>query len=316
MIISASRRTDLPAFYSKWLINRIRAGYCTVPNPFNRKQISRVSLKPEDVEMMVFWTRNPKPIMPYLKEIDGTGLKYYFQFTIMGNPRQIDPYSPSMETAINTFRALANSIGPEKVIWRYDPILFSQITHADFHVRQFQKIAESLQGYTGRTVISIVDEYTKNRRQFRHLSAAGIDVFHPDISNPELRDCIQKIVAIAKQQHLEIVSCAEDIDLDALGVKPGKCIDDQYIHNVFGIDVTSKKDPNQRKPCGCVMSKDIGMYNTCLYGCTYCYATHSRQSAQKNHNSHDPESPSLLGWYDIDPSGGTEEDTPTQPSLF
>src|SRR5512135_950390 len=128
MIISASRRTDIPAFYSRWFMNRVRAGYCTVPNPFNANQVKRISLLPEEVDVIVFWTRNPRPLFPFLKELDVRGVRYYFQFTLLDNPRSIDPKTPPAESALQTFRALSEQVGPARVIWRYDPLVLSQIT--------------------------------------------------------------------------------------------------------------------------------------------------------------------------------------------
>jgi len=316
MIISASRRTDIPAFYTQWFINRAKAGYLTVPNPFNRKQISTVSLKPEDVDVIVFWTRNPRPLMPYLHILDDLGLRYYFQYTMVGYPEQIDPKSPNLETALSTFQELADMIGAQKVIWRYDPILFSNITGPDYHLREYEEIADALADHTQRSVISIVDEYAKNRTQFKKLAEAGIEIQNPQSSETWFQDFIRDIVKITSEHDLEIFSCAEDINLTPLGVEPGKCIDDDLIHTLFGINVTSKKDPHQRMPCGCVVSKDIGMYNTCLYGCAYCYATRSMQSAKNNYKKHDPLSPSMLGWFEGDPPGGDEKKRPSQPSLF
>jgi len=266
--------------------------------------------------VIVFWTRNPRPLMPHLGVLDALGLRYYFQYTLMGNPKQIDTHSPNLEASITTFTALADLVGADKVIWRYDPILFSQITHAAYHVRQYAKIASALAGKTQRSVISIVDEYAKNKGQFRALAEAGIEVEQPQVDDPWFVDCIGEMVGIAKDHQMEIVSCAEDLDLTHLGVRPGKCVDDDYIQKLFGINVTSTKDPNQRKPCGCVVSKDVGMYNTCLYGCQYCYATRSYKSAKNNFSEHDPHSPSLLGWYEPEPSRGDEGDGIDQLSLF
>ena len=150
MIISASRRTDIPAFYAEWMVRRLREGYCTVPNPFNRNQVSRISLRPEDVDAIVFWTRNPRPLMPYLDELDSRGYRYYFQFTILGYPREIDPKSPPAATAVEAFCELAERLGPRRVIWRYDPIVFTGITPPAFHQENFQRLAESLRGHTRR----------------------------------------------------------------------------------------------------------------------------------------------------------------------
>lgn len=315
MIISASRRTDIPAFYSQWFINRIRAGYCTVPNPFNRDQVSRVSLKREDVDVIVFWTRNPRPLLPYLKELDESGYRYYFQYTVMNNPRQIDPKSPPVETGIETFKKLAEMVGSQRLIWRYDPIVFSQITRSDFHLRQYERIANALNGATQRSVISIMDEYPKSSKRLRLMADSGAKLLQPNSQEDAwFRDCIEGIVSLASSNKMEIFSCAEELDLSPLGVLPGKCIDDEYIRHTFGVSVGSKKDPSQRKDCGCVVSKDIGMYDSCLFGCQYCYATKSFDTAKKNHDEHHPDSPSLVGWYEakLEKNGSD----PIQLSMF
>ena len=148
MIISASRRTDIPAFYAKWFMNRIRAGYCAVPNPFNRDQVSHVSLNPEDVDVIVLWTRNARPLLPRLAELDERGYRYYFQYTLMDNPHPIEAKSPPLEASQKTFRALADRIGPDKAIWRYDPIVFSNVTGPEFHQKTYEHIAQALRGHS------------------------------------------------------------------------------------------------------------------------------------------------------------------------
>lgn len=298
MIISASRRTDIPAFYAEWFINRIRAGFCTVPNPFNRAQVSSVSLLPEDVDAIVFWTRNPRPLFPYLNELDERGYRCYFQYTILDNPREIDPKSPPADAAIRAFCELSDRIGPLRVIWRYDPIVLSDKTGVDFHVRAYQQIAQALSGQTRRSVISVMDHYTKARGRLGSLSRQGYTLFPTAQVSDVLPQLIPPLVSAAAQAAMEIVSCAEDLDLACFGVRPGKCVDDGYIKSVFGIDVTGKKDPSQRKACGCVVSKDIGMYDSCLFGCQYCYATQSFDLARSHHSKHNPQSPSLVGWYE------------------
>jgi hypothetical protein len=159
MIISASRRTDIPAFYAEWMVNRVRAGFCTVPNPFNRHQVSCVSLRPEDVDAIVFWTRNPRPLIPRLGELDHCGLRYYFQFTILGYPRELDPKSPSVGAAVEAFKDLSGRLGPRRVIWRYDPLIFTSLTTAGFHRENYGRLAEALRGHTRRSVVSVVDIY-------------------------------------------------------------------------------------------------------------------------------------------------------------
>lgn len=310
MIISASRRTDIPAFYSRWLANRLRAGFCVVPNPFDARQSTRVSLLPEDVDVIVFWTRNPRPLFHYLDELDGRGYRYYFQYTLMDNPPLLDEHNPPAAAALDTFRRLADRLGPGRLVWRYDPIVLSSLTPPDFHRRTYEKLAAGLRGYTGRSVISLLDVYGKIRKRLVGLSAQGVQLIPLQSGAdplavvpsglPEgaampgwLATLLRDLAQIAQTNDMEIVSCAEELDLQPFGIRPGKCIDDDLIDRVFGVEVSHTKDPGQRKACGCVQSKDIGMYNSCLLGCRYCYATSSFERARQNYLRHDPDAPSL-----------------------
>ena len=295
MIVSASRRTDIPAFYAEWMVRRLREGYCTVPNPFNRDQVTRISLRPEEVDAIVFWTRNPRPLMPHLDELDSRGYRYYFQFTILGYPQELDPKAPPAETAVETFRELAERMGPKRVIWRYDPIVLTGLTPPAFHQENFQRLAESLRGHTRRVVVSIVDMYRKIEKRLKKLEGTPA-ALHP-CGVVELAPLMHKLAELARENGMEIVSCAEEVDLRSFGILPGKCVDDRVIAEAFGIEVPGTKDPAQRNACGCVVSRDIGMYESCLFGCQYCYATKSFDQARLNFESHDPRSPSLLGWH-------------------
>jgi hypothetical protein len=310
MIISASRRTDIPAFYTHWFINRIRAGYCIVPNPFDARQTSQISLLPEDVDGFVFWTRNPRPLFRYLDELDARGYRYYFQYTLMDNPRLLDEHNPPTAAALETFHQLAERIGPERLVWRYDPIVLSSLTPPDFHRRIYERLAESLRGSTMRSVISLLDMYGKIRKRMAGLVAQGVEliplqpVVDPLTVEPSrlpvrtampdwLASLLRDLSEIARANEMEIVSCAEELDLRPYGIQPGKCIDDGLVERVFGLQVSHTKDAGQRKTCGCVQSKDIGMYDSCLLGCRYCYATSSFERARQNYLRHNPESPSL-----------------------
>ncbi|CCJ33116.1 MULTISPECIES: DUF1848 domain-containing protein [Caloramator] len=296
MIISASRRTDIPAFYSEWFMERIRRGYATFVNPFNANQINKVSLKREDVDVIVFWTKNPKPLMKHLDEIDRLGYKYYFQYTLNNYSKVFEPNLPPFEERIKTFKELSDRIGKEKVILRYDPIILSDITPFEFHLNSFSRIVKDLSGYTNRVVISIFDDY---RGASRRLKKAGINVFENPFNHPEFREFIKSLASLAKAHDMEIYSCAEVVDLEEEGVLHGKCVDDEYIKKVFNIDVTKKKDTGQRKECGCVASKDIGVFDTCPHKCIYCYANMSEALVDKKRREHDPNSPSLVGWHDV-----------------
>jgi hypothetical protein len=310
MIISASRRTDIPAFYSQWFMERLRQGYCLVPNPFNPEQVSRVSLLPEDVELIVFWTRNPLPLMPYLPEIDHRGYQYYFLYTLMDNPRAIDRHCPALDRSLETFQTLAARIGKQKVIWRYDPILFTSQTSPKFHRETFALISSALRGYTERCVISFVEIYQKVRTRLKILEEVGMEPV--TLSDSELTDFLSRISKVASSNDMEVYACAQEKNFERVVIKPGKCIDEVLINTVFQKKVTDRKDPSQRKACGCVVSKDIGMYNTCLYECLYCYATHNFETARANYRKQDPASPSLIPMADWKDTENPKEAGPIQ----
>lgn len=301
MIISASRRTDIPAFYTPWLLNRIRQGFLLTRNPFNANQISRVSLEPKDVDAIVFWTRNPSKLAPHLRELDELGHRYYFQYTITGYPRAIEGAVPKPHDAIKTFRSLSDTIGPDKVIWRYDPILLSNLVTIEEHKRLFSKIAILLEGSTKRVVISFSDFYKKTERNLKNVENLICSDITSDI--PMLLELSKYMADTAAKHGMEIKSCAEQVDTASAGISHGKCIDEGLIQDVFGVTLSSEKDKGQREECGCVKSIDIGVYNTCLHECAYCYATHNKKAAINNKRKHDPESPFLIGGTeDIDKS--------------
>lgn len=298
MIISASRRTDIPAFFSNWFMNRIREGYCYTVNPFNKNQITKVPLKPEQVDVIIFWTKNPNPLIKHLKELDEIGYRYYFQYTLTPYSKYFEPHTPALEKRVETFINLSERIGKDRVIWRYDPIIFTNVTDYEYHYTNFTELADILADYTKRTVISIVDDYRGARGRLNELQKIGIKMLDKPMEDSRFKELIKGISSYAKGRGLEVYSCAEAIDLGNEGVLPGKCIDAQYIKEIFNIDVKGVKDKGQRKECGCVESKDIGIYDTCLHFCKYCYANRSDSLVLKNLKDHKINSPSLLGWYE------------------
>jgi hypothetical protein len=302
VIISASRRTDIPAFYTPWFMNRIRAGYCTVPNPYNPSQIAHVSLRPDDVDAIAFSTRNPRPLMPHLMELNQRSFRYYFMISIINNPRWLDEKSPSLHVALDAFKTLSDVIGPERAIWRYDPIVFSKELGVQYHMDNYRNIAESLRGYTQRGIVSILDDYKKARGRMQKLNDSGINIIQYAGKPSDNFGVLMRFIAeTAEANGIAIQSCAEPIDLRPYGIPPGACLDGPYIERTFGIPVTHKKDPSMRDVCGCVVTKDIGMYDMCLFGCQYCYATTNFARARANNAAHNPESPSLLGWHEAQP---------------
>ena len=286
MIISASRRTDIPAFYSKWFIQRIKEGYLLSINPMNRKQVSKIILDPSVVDCIVFWTKNPSPLINRLKFIEK--YQYYFQFTITPYPSQIEKNVPSIEESIKTFKRLSGKIGPDKVIWRYDPIFLSDKFNIFFHYNKFSQIAKELQGYTHKCVISFIDLYKKCERNMR-----GIQFSTPN--KEQILTLASHISAIAKSYNIIVETCAEEIDLSIYGINHGKCIDDLLISKILGCKQAIEKDRNQREECGCVSSIDIGTYNSCPHRCLYCYANFKPEKAKINYKIHNYMSELLNG---------------------
>lgn len=286
MILSVSRRTDIPAFYSDWFFNRLREGFVYVRNPMNIHQVSKITLSPDVIDCIVFWSKNPRPMLSRLDELEN--YMYYFQFTINAYDKFFEVGVPKKDGIINTFKELSNKIGPKRVIWRYDPILLTPQMDMEYHIRYFEEIAKRLKGYTNTCVISFVDLYKKTQNNLKNT-----EVREP--TQEEMVELSSKMNIIAKKYDINIQTCAEEIALESIGIKHGKCIDNVLIEDLLGVKLVVNKDSNQRKECGCVQSIDIGEYNTCAHGCKYCYANFKDGVVSKNRMSHDPCSPLLIG---------------------
>lgn len=287
MIISASRRTDIPTYYSEWFFNRLKEGYVLVRNPINVHQISRISLRPDVVDGIVFWTKNPIPMLSNLKRLHD--YTYYFQFTVTAYGKDMERNVPSKnDIIIPAFQRLSDLIGPDRIIWRYDPIFITGTYTVEYHIRFFSRLAKRLSGYTRKCTISFLDLYQKIRNNVRRLAISP--------ATPEQQDFLAGHLAeIARCHGLKIDMCAEEKDFQQYGIQRARCIDDRLFAKFLNSPLTLKKDRYQRQACGCMESIDIGAYNTCLNGCCYCYANFSEKTAKRNQNDHDPEAPLLFG---------------------
>jgi hypothetical protein len=251
-------------------------------------------LKPEDVEVIVFWTKDAKPILSKLNILDDKCYFYYFQYTLTNYSTKYCSNLPDFELLKEHFYELSAKIGNEKVIWRYDPIIICKEYSYERHLEIFSKMAKELNQITRKAVISFVDFYKKTVRNLKKNNFFENEfTLNPENDN-EFEEFIKKLVEISRKNNIEIQSCSEQINLRQYGVKPGKCVDDALIKEVFNLDVLNKKDPGQRKECGCIKSIDIGVYNSCLHGCQFCYATRDYNLAKKNYMLHDSNSPSLM----------------------
>ena len=285
MIISASRRTDLPAYYSKWFFRRLQEGYVLVRNPVNPRQVSRVSLSPEVVDGFVFWTKNPAPMIPWLDKLPDC--PYYFQVTLTPYDKQIERYLPSKRKVIlPAMCQLARQIGPERVVWRYDPVFLTERYSVDFHKKAFAQIARLLRGNTVRCVISFLDWYPPMEKRLRPLAPRPL-------GGDEMRELAASFGQAAAENGMRIFTCAETADLSGFGVEHGCCIDRDLLERIGGRPLCAEKDRSQRAACGCVQSVDIGAYDTCPGGCLYCYADHGVGMTMRNLAGFDPSSPLL-----------------------
>ncbi len=310
-IISASRSTDIPAFHAQWFFNRLKAGYCRWSNPFNGRAVY-VSF--EHVRAFVFWTKNAAPMLPFLPELDRRGVPYYFQFTINDYDAEgLEPHVPPLAERLATFKRLSQMLGKERVIWRYDPLLLTDTITVEKLLARVERIGQELSPYTEKLVFSFADiagyaKVEKNLTEagvhFREFDATSMHAFAAGLSR------------LLGAWDITGCTCAEAVDLSAYGIGHNRCIDGELLLrisgnapaflNAFGveppadpsglptIDSIRLKDKGQRKACGCIVSKDIGQYNTCPHLCRYCYANTSPTIVKRNMERVSAESEAIM----------------------
>jgi hypothetical protein len=274
MIISASRRTDIPAYYSDWFFERLRAGRAIARNPFNPKQGRVVPLDAGEVGGFVFWSKNPQPMIGRLHRLGG--YPYYFQYTLNAYGSEIEP-APPLDARLETLRRLSGLIGPKRVVWRYDPILLNETYTESWHADAFCRLAAALGGHVGRVVISFLDIYGSIAKILRKY---GIEA----VGEEQMRSVASAIAPIALSAGMKIEACAESADLSPYGITRGRCIDADLLGEIAAgcglsghVKAPAPKDRNQRPECGCARSVDIGAYGTCRCGCIYCYARYLKR---------------------------------------
>ena len=328
VIISASRSTDIPAFYAKWFFNRLEKGYCAWYNPFNQQKMY-VSFR--NCKVVVFWTKNPEPILPYLHKLDEQGIHYYFQVTLNDYEQEgFEPNVPSVETRIATFQNLSNLIGCERVIWRFDPLILTPSLIPRALLSRIWQIGNRLKGYTDKLVFSFVDVKTYRKvqnnlvKETQYFTKENVESAEMDtVQRDEIVEGLVKLREAWQNTgwNLTLATCAEEIDLGKYHIEHNCCIDRDLMERIFSEDKeliyylhTGKlpepdlfdeippipderknlKDKGQRKVCGCMVSKDIGMYNTCRHFCVYCYANTSKECVLRNKARHSEDSESLI----------------------
>ncbi|MDL2279280.1 DUF1848 domain-containing protein [Desulfovibrio sp. OttesenSCG-928-G11] len=299
MIISASRRTDIPAFYSNWLLRRLEEGRVLVPNPWNARQIASVNLDPNNVDCLVFWTKNPEPMLDKLDRLDELGYRYYFSFTLTAYGRDIEKRLPPKAALLDCFRRLADRLGPARVDWRFDPIMVQGRYSIQWHLDRFGELCAALSGHTTRCIINFIKSY-------RHI-ASRVTL----MDDEAIRATAHALAPVAAAHGIPLYNCTEKWDLRDQGIGFAACIDRGKIEALTGWPLAGKKDPGQPAICNCLESIDIGVYGSCPHGCLYCYATHSEEAARRSFLAHDPDSPMLKGR----PTGLEKISDRTRPSL-
>jgi len=276
MIISASYRTDIPAFHARWFMKRLEAGYCEVRNPYGGKAL-RVSLLPGEVDGIAFWTRNMAPLLPSLEAVRAQ-FPFTVSFTATNYPRVLEAATVPAERAVAQMRELAARFGTRAVVWRYDPIVATSLTDAAWHRVNFATLARSLRGVADEVVVSFMQPYRKSARNL-DIAAREHSFIWRDPADDEKRALLRDLCGIAGEQGMALTLCAQP-NLLIDGVSAAHCIDVARLSDVAGRDIVAREKGN-RDGCACAQSRDIGAYDSCAQGCTYCYAVTSPQAAQK-----------------------------------
>jgi len=278
-IISASRRTDIPAFYMPWLLNRLRAGSVSYPNPFSG-QVYSVSLQPEDVHSIVFWSKHYGPLLPHLNELTERGYRFYCHYTITGAPRLLEPSTPPWPTSVEVFRTLAAWTSPGHVEWRFDPIVFTPDLDATFYLDRFHTLAAARAGATRRCYFSFATFYGKVKTR---LQRAGIDYLDPP--QEEKQALIGAMADVAAEYGITLYACCQEA-LATGRVQPAHCVDGALLAELFPDRPPVSQLSPTRAGCGCMASRDIGVYDTCPFGCLYCYANQDHPTALSRNRAH------------------------------
>ncbi len=284
MIINTGQRTDIPAFYSEWFTNRLREGFVLVRNPYDPASVTRYRLTPDVVDLIGFCTKNPAPMLPHMKLLEPFGQFWYVTITPYG--REIEPNVPGKAQVLESFRRLSAIVGPDRIGWRYDPILVSEEYPVSRHLRAFEMMAEALAGHTHTAVVSFIDLYGKTRRNFPEVRPVS----------PEDRLALgREMVSVAARCGMTLRPCAEGEELAPFGADCSGCMTVAMYERALGCRLKVPSRASARKECACYLGGDIGAYNTCPHLCRYCYANSDPAAVRRNHALHDPKSPLLIG---------------------
>ena len=284
MILQTGNRTDLPAFYSTWLANRIREGYVMVRNPFNPVSVTRYRIDPSVVDLIVFCTKNPAPMLEHMDLL--RPFRQYWFVTITPYGKDIEPNVPDKDLVIESFRRLCGHVGPDCMCWRYDPVFIDSSWTVQRHVEAFSAMCRKLEGSTHTCVISYIDLYEKVLRNFPEVRSVPFDI---------QMELTKTFVEIAAEHDMIIKPCGEDPRLASAGADCSGCMTQQTFEQAVGQNLILPPNPGNRKECACYITNDIGQYNTCGHLCRYCYANADKETVRRNMRLHDPSSPLLIG---------------------
>lgn len=284
MILNTGSRTDIPAYYSDWFFNRIKEGYVLSRNPFYPTQITKYLLNPNVVDIIVFCTKNPSPMLERLPLLSSFDMFWFVTVTPYG--KEIEPHVPPADTVIEAFKNLSQQVGKNRTSWRYDPILVTDCYSVDFHIERFRQMAKALSGYTGQCVVSFIDLYEKTLRNFSKARS---------VTKEEQEKIIAAFSEIAKENNLQIHLCCENKNLIRENVDADGCMSKAVLERALGCRLRVPPRKTAREDCDCLLGADIGAYNTCGHGCLYCYANYDGNTVANNRKLHNPASPLLIG---------------------
>ena len=321
IIISASRSTDIPAFYADWFFHRLKIGYSVWTNPFNG---TKSFISYENTRFIVFWSKNPRPLLSHLDDLKERGINCYIQFTLNDYVAEcLENGVPALDERIETFKMLVDKLGKSHVIWRFDPLILTDKITLDDLIAKIENIGDQLKGYTEKLVFSFADiaSYKKVKANLEHNNVA-----YYEWTEPQMNQFAQRLSFLNKKWNYELATCGEKINLSEYGIMHNHCIDDNLMirlaHNdkklmdFLGVEIKQRdmslfgesnlpqnsimindsfyaikkkdnRDSGQRTTCGCIVSKDIGEYNTCAHLCEYCYANSSKKIAVHNFHEHE-----------------------------
>lgn len=284
MILQTGMRTDIPAFYSEWFINRIKEGCVFVRNPYNPSLVTKYSINPDVVDLIAFCTKNPAPMLPYMDVLKPYGQYWFVTITPYG--REIEPNVPDKRQVVQDFKALSKAVGINRIGWRYDPVFITEKYNLEFHISTFEKMAHELSGYTNTCIISFIDLYKKVLKNFSQARM---------VTKEERLKIGKAFADTGRKYDITIKACAEGNELAQFGIDCSGCLTKETYETALGVKLDIPKRKGQREECACFFGNDIGAYDTCRHFCKYCYANTDYNAVIKNSRLHNPDSSFLVG---------------------